>query len=641
MPTPKHEPQDRALGLDQPITRRDFLNSTLLASGACLAASNPLELLAQAPSAQDWNGPGGIGDYAAANGDTLDVLAEAHQIRDGVFDTLPATAIETGETHDCVIVGGGISGLAAALIFTRRSRPGMSCLVLDNHAIFGGEAKRNEFEVDGHRLMAHQGSAFHFAPYPYSFIGRFYESIGLKQPRLTYQAWGGRGPAMVAGNTPYGAPGLAKGQYGYFFGARFGQKPGLWVIDPLRRQLDGAPLSADMRADALKVLAGSPRRGWVDERPRYDGDPISRRLDTITLEDHLMDRYGISRDAVRAFMPEAGGGFGLGPDALSAMCMYAPDFLHPLPDAESQQMFPDGNATVARLITKTLLPDSIAGDHTVEAVCRHAVNFAALDRPASSTRIRLRSTAVWVQHEGDPRTSPTVTVAYTKGGRLYRVRARSVVMAGGSWTTRRIVRDLPPAQREAYQQFHRSPALMANVAVRHWRFLEKLGITGCRWFEGLGTYLQVRRVALSGTEAASMSPGQPIVITIKVIFSSPGQPIEEQGRRGRATLLSTSFRDYERQIRQQFVDMFGRAGFDPRSDIAGIVLNRWGHAYVSPPPGWYYGVDGKPGPRDVLRGAPFGRIAFANTDLSGNMDHRSSILEADRAVGQLLDRVID
>lgn len=641
MSTPTHEPDDHALGLDQRITRRDFLNSTLLASGACLGTLTPADLLAQAPpTAEDWNGPGGIGDYAGKNGDTLDVLMDAHQIRDGLFDTLPPTAIDTGETYDCVVVGGGISGLATALIFQRRAPSGRTCLVLDNHAIFGGEAKRNEFEVDGHRLMAHQGSAFHFAPYPYSFIGRFYESIGLKQPRLTYQAWGGSGTAMVASNTPYGAPGLAAGQYGYFFGAKFGQTPGQWVVDPLRRKLEGSPLSDAMRADALKVLALSTRPGWTEERPRYDGDPISRRLDTISLEDHLMDKHGISREAVRAFMPEAGSGFGLGPDALSALCMYAPDFLHPMPDADAQHMFPDGNATFARLMVKTLLPDAISGPQTPEGVCRSTVNFAAIDRPASSTRIRLRSTVVWVRHEGDPKTSPTVTVAYTNGGKLYRVRARSVVMAGGSWTTKRIVRDLPSAQREAYQQFYRSPALMANVAVRHWRFLEKLGITGCRWFEGLGTYLQVRRVALSGTEPATMNPNQPIVITLKVIYASPGLPTEEQGQRGRLALMSTSFRDYERQIRQQFEEMFARAGFDPRRDIAGVVLNRWGHAYVSPPPGWYYGVGGKPGPRDVLRGTPFGRIAFANTDLSGNMDHRSSILEADRAVGQLLDQVI-
>src|SRR6201999_4320342 len=123
-------------------------------------------------------------------------------------------------------------------------------------------------------------------------------------------------------------------------------------------------------------------------------------------------------------------------------------------------------------------------EQTPEGVTRGLVNFSALDRPSSPTRIRLRSTVVWVQHDGDSRKAPAATIAYTHGGQLYRVRARSVVMAGGSWTTKRIVKDLPSAHREAYNQFYRSPALMANVALRHWRFLEKLGITGCRWLEG-------------------------------------------------------------------------------------------------------------------------------------------------------------
>ena len=86
--------------------------------------------------------------------------------------------------------------------------------------------------------------------------------------------------------------------------------------------------------------------------------------------------------------------------------------------------------------------------------------------------------------------------------------------------------------------------------------------------------------------------------------------------------------------------MFSRSGFDPKNDIAGIILNRWGHAYLTPPPGFFFGKDGKPAPGDLLRAAPFGRIAFANTDLSGVADHRSSIIEANRAVGQLLDQVL-
>ena len=191
--------------------------------------------------------------------------------------------------------------------------------------------------------------------------------------------------------------------------------------------------------------------------PEYAGDAISRRLDTITLEDHMMERHGISRETIREFLsPGEGGGYGLGPDALSGYTAYAADMLHPLDisDETGTQMFPDGNGGIARLITKTLIPESIAGNGSLEDVCRNSVNFGALDRAGAALRIRLDSTAVWVKHgepkaEGDPAKSEFVNVAYTRGGKTYRVRARSVVMAGGSWTTRHIVRDLPADRVEA------------------------------------------------------------------------------------------------------------------------------------------------------------------------------------------------
>jgi spermidine dehydrogenase len=177
---------------------------------------------------------------------------------------------------------------------------------------------------------------------------------------------------------------------------------------------------------------------------------------------------------------------------------------------------------------------------------------------------------------------------------------------------------------------------MANIAVRNWRFLYRMGMSGCRWFEGLGNYLSVRKMATAGGERRSFGPDSPTVLTIKVLFAQPGLPIGEQGSRGRAQLLATSFAQYERAFREQLGDMFAPGGFDPRRDIAGIILNRWGHAYVNPQPGFFFGVDGRPAPRDVLRDRPHGRIAFANTDLAGAMDHRNSIREADRAVKQLL-----
>jgi len=627
----------KSLGLDQDITRRDFLNTALLASGGALLASvSPAQLLAQKaeknnPPSDDWTGYGGVGDYAKSNGNTWSVLEAGHRIRDGEFEAEPTNFVDTGETHDCVVVGGGISGLAAALIFQRKAGEGKTCLVLDNHPVFGGEAKRNEFLVDGHRLPAHQGSALFQVNYPHSFIERFYQSIGLKSPRLEYQKWGGSEPEVRLTTTPYlgGAP------YGIYFGAKFGKPEGVWLTDPWIKKLEGAPIPAKAREELLRTQGPS-----TFQAPQYRGDAISRRLDTMTLEDHLMEKYQISRETVRTFLtPDEGSAFGLGPDALSGYTGYAFDAFGPTLDDENQ-MFPDGNSGIARLIVKTMIPDSIGGEHTLEDVCRKYINFAALDRPGASTRIRLDSTAVWVKHEGDPTKSQFVTVFYTQGGKLYKVRARSVVMAGGSWTTKHIVRDLPQDRKDAYAQFYRSPCMIANVAVRNWRFLYKMGISGAQWFEGFGTYLQLRKLALCGAESATIGPDSPVVITLKVVYSRPGHSTEDQGHLGRGEMISIPFREYERQIRQQFTEMFARTGFDASRDIAGIILNRWGHAYASPAPGFYFGKDGKPAPGDVLRSALFGRIAFANVDLSGMPDHKSSIIEADRAVGQLLDQVL-
>jgi spermidine dehydrogenase len=630
------------LGDDCNITRRDFLGSTLLAAGAALLDGvTPAQILVAAED--EWTGYGGIGDYRCANGNTLEVLQAGHRMRDGAYGSALANAVDTGEIYDCVVVGGGISGIAAALFFQRLAGTGKTCLILENHPIFGGEAKQNEFEVDGKRLIAHQGSAIYLVPYPHSFIARFYDSIGLRTPKLSYQKWAGTPPEMTISRTPYEYAGLSHGQYAFWFGAKFGQKPGMWVVDPVGKRLEGAPISESARKELLRWFSGTASEESKFVPPKYEGDEISRQLDLITLEQHIMQRSGLSQETIRTFLsPVEGGGSGLGPDALSAYCDYAADLLHPLDDGsgEAVQMFPGGNTTIARLIVKTLIPSSIDGPATVEAVSRNAVRLAALDTPGAAARLRLSATVLSVQHDGDPVKAESLTTTYATDGKVFRVKARSAVVAGGSWTAKHILADLPSAQRQAYAQFYRSPCMMANVAVRNWRFLQKMGITGCRWFEGVGNYMDVRRLAMVGIDDATIGPDSPIVLTIKVLYSYPGLSTEEQGHRGRAEMLGISFRDYEQRIREQFDAMFAHAGFDAKRDIAAIILNRWGHAYLNPQPGFFFGRNGRPAPREVLRSTPFGRIAFANTDLAGAMDHRYSILEAHRAVSQIVDQVL-
>jgi spermidine dehydrogenase len=566
------------------------------------------------------------------------VMTAGHKIRDRIFERKRVAPVETNEQFDCVIAGGGISGLAAALFLQRQGGRNVRILVIDNHPIFGGEAKRNEFNVDGQRLMIHQGSAACFPPLDGSFLAGFYESIGLNWSDFKYQTWSGPREAMNLETAPYPVGGKTSG---FFFGSKFGNPEGLWLVDPWGKQLAGAPIPEKAKRELLAMRSADRKPFSTHQyQPKQHGDGASRHLDSITIEQHLHEKYGLSADTVRTYLsPITGGGSGLGADVLSAYCDYAADVLLPWKYEQGAQMFPGGNTGVARLMLKTLMPEAITGPATMEGVCRGRVQFPALDGAGQAVRIRAGGTVISVRHDGDPEKAQWVLVDYTKNERLHRVRAKSVIMAGGSWTTKHIVRDMPEACREAYAHFHRAPCLMANVAVRNWRFLYNLGLTECQWFEGIANYITMRKVATFGTDPATINPDTPTVINLKILFSYPGQTLQQQTVRGRGELLSTSFREYERRIREQFQMLFAHAGFDARRDIAGIILNRWGHAYLSPQPGFFFGTGGKPGPGEVIRNHPYGRVAFANSDLSGIMDHRMSILEAHRAVQQIAAKV--
>jgi spermidine dehydrogenase len=349
-----------------------------------------------------------------------------------------------------------------------------------------------------------------------------------------------------------------------------------------------------------------------------------------------MARHNLSRATIRRYLsPVSGGGSGIGADALSGYTEYAADLLFPWEQQHGPQMFPGGNAGVARHMIKAMLPSAISGPATMANICQSRVNFSALDLPHQPTRIRLRSTVISIQHEGEPAHAPHVNLVYLRDGRLFHVRARSVILANGNWTINSIVRDLPINYRHAYAQFFRAPCIMANVAVRHWRYLAKMGISQCQWFDGIGNYMAVRRVATFGGGAPALSPDNPTVLTLKILFASPGRSLPEQVNTGRYQMMTTPFSVYEKQLRDQFASMFAKQGFDGR-DIAGIVLNRWGHAYLAPQPGFFFGKNGHPAPAELMRHHPFGRIAFANSDLSGIMDHRASITEAHRAVQQVV-----
>ena len=631
---------DRELGLGRPITRRDFVYGTAaLAAGAVVGCgeSDIRERAAAAPARSgsdyafdvgpDWFGPGGVGDYRDSHGNTPELVRDAHRIRAGEFDQPPLQAVDGGEEYDLVVVGGGFSGLSAAHHF-RRLNPAGRCLILDNHPIFGGEAKRNEFIVDGHRLVGPQGSNGFGVRAATGGPDDYFTALGIPR-EFEYREPEGSAAGM---RIPFDNYGFLHWQHDLFsVGHFFDHGGGRWVHDLWGAGLERTPWSPSVRA--------SFRRVREEEARSHAQGEIGPWLDSMTMKQYYEDVLGLPSEVTDYVDPILASIIGLGCDAISAwwgVHFELPGFRKPDRYADATfHCFPGGNAGLARYFLKSLIPDGIEGSGDLEGVLNGTVAFGRLDRPDQPVRIRLRSTVVRVEHQGAVSSSERVLITYLKDGDVHQLRARSVVMASGGWINRRVLRDLPAGHHRAYEAFSHSSVLVANVALNNWRFLERLGVAVGIWSGGFGFYCNVRRPMIVGGEAPPLHPDQPIVLTFYAPLYFPGAPAAEQGIRGRAEVLGTSFPEYERRIRAQMVRLFGDGGFDPAADIAGIILNRWGHAYVNPGPGFMFGRGGRPAPPDVLR-EPFGRIAIGHSELRGHQSWTAAAREGRRAVEALV-----
>jgi len=631
---------DRMLGLHVPIARRDFLNGSLVGVGAALLGDrSPLELLGASQSAADYTGYPGIGDYARSNGNTWAVVEAGHQLRDGRFaGTLPNVR-QTGERYDLVVVGAGFSGLGAAHYFQKLH--GGRCLVLDNHPMWGGEAKRNEFLVDGVRLVGPQGSnGFAVPSVNRGWSAELWKAIGLpmEDDAYAYEPWApGVAPLEIPkDNYMYQDP-IAFSAHGYFVPDDTG---GLRMVrDPFGSGFAAMPWPDRMKRDFTRMLS-------LTERP-YRGDDWERWLDSMTYERYLVRELGLDPAIPRYLDPVLASGMGLGCDVLSAYAAFQVRSPGTEPFGGSARYrtlesiariitsFPGGNDGIARHLVKALVPQAIAGGASMGEVINGAVRFGALDQPSSATRVRLAATVVRVEPPVATGSTAPIRVTYLHEGRLAAVEAARVVMANGGWSTLRIVRELPEEYRQAYAEMVRAPMLVANVALRDWRFMYELGITAASYRDRFGFTCNVRQPMVIGGFRQPLDPAKPIVLTFYVPFVTPGKTLREQAVLGRTTLLNTSYREYERQIRDQLVRLFGRSGFEPRRHIAAITLNRWGHAYVCAAPGFFFARNGKPAPPDVVR-RPLGRIAFANGELHGHQNWRDAVGEGKRAAEQLV-----
>jgi spermidine dehydrogenase len=575
----------------------------------------------------------------------------AHELRDGAFWESAGKPIDTRETYDLVVVGGGISGLAAAYFYRARAGRSARILILDNHDDFGGHAKRNEFH-NGRMLLANGGTWAIESPFPYSTVAHgLMTELGIDPDALAKKcddkdAYKGLKTAYFFDKETFGTDKLVVGTP-----SRSDEEGGGGTAS-WQDFLSHTPLSTEVQRDIVRV-----QEGTTDSMPGLKSDEKKERLSRMSYKDFLLNVLKVDPAVIAFYQVRTHGLYGVGIDAVAALDCWGigmPGFqglkLDPGPyprmgftakgyatprKDEYFFHFPDGNASIARMLVRSLIPASTPG-HTAEDIVTATVDYSKLDQADSPVKVRLNSTVVRVRHLGDPASAKEAEVTYATQKKAYSVRGKAVVMACWNMMIPYLCDGLPEKQKEALQYGTKVPLVYTVVQAKNWQSFHKLGMqrvsTPGMYHTGVNLDLAVD----IGEYKSPKTPDQPILLRMTRTPCKPGLPEREQHRIGRMELLMTPYSTFERNIRDQLLRVAGAGGFDPARDIDAITVNRWphGYAYEYNPlfdPDWPAGES----PCEIAR-KPFGRIAIANADAGAAAYTDIAIDQGHRAVQELL-----
>jgi len=617
--------EHRDLGMDRPIARRDFLNGVAMGiAGVSAALSGAANAQAQ-PSSQSANYPptrsGLRGNYPAA-------VAEFDRIRSGQYAQFPVHDNDIHEEYDLVIVGGGISGLAAAHFYRTALGTSERILILDNHDDFGGHAKRNEFHHQGRTLIACGGTLGIATPFPYSYAAKsLVKELGIEVER----------------NAEFFNRDLEEkynlGAGTFFDKEHFGEDRLVRGNPRLPDFFANAPLTEAARNDLIRLHGKNP-----DYMAGMSGHQKRAKLASISYQDYLLNVAKLAPDALPFFIG-AGGRNNKRVDTTPAL--EAAD--HGLvgfnglglkleerfSEASYRFHFPDGNASLARLLVSKLLPSAIPGKQSMNTILDAPVAYEKLDEAGSKMRIRLSSSVLRVQNEGSPESARSVRIAYRNGDKIAAVRSQYCILACYNALIPALLPEVPDRQKEALAYPVKVPMMYTNVLLRNWTAWQKLGVSRISAPGMYHTSMNLDPGSTVGGYRGVTTPDEPIIVHMVRSPNKPGLPRKEQNRAGQQELLSMSFGDFELKIRQQMARALAPGGFDPREDIVGITVNRWPYGYA-----YTYDTladpDVPPEQRPHIIGRQrLGRVTIANSDAGAAAFTNQAIDEANRAVHEL------
>ncbi len=604
------------------VTRRDFLNGTQIAIGSSLLGPwSPLLAADEFALPPDYYPPAKTGLRGSHDGswETMHARVSGKQFAPG----------KPEERYDLVVVGAGISGLSAARFYLRE-RPGARVLVLDNHDDFGGHAKRNEFEIGGRTRIGYGGTESIDTPSSYSEVAReLLVDVGVHTQRF-YDYYD---------QSLYSDMRLAKSIQ--FDSASFDENRLVVGYNsiPWEEFAAQCPMSDKARADLVRV--------WTDERDYLPG--LSRaekvaKLSRMSYYDFLKDLVQVDQQVLEIYRRWGMSFWCVGIDEIPATAVQSydggmPGVTHTLPrvghrgDEPYIFHFPDGNASVARLLVRKLIPEAVPGS-TMEDVVTARIDYSQLDRDGQSARIRLNSTAVHVEHSG---TGDTVDVTYVRQGTTHTLRADRCIMACYNSAVPYICPELPAEQKEGLAYNVKVPLVYTKVLVPNWRPFAELGTDFVYYTNDFYKQVELDYPVSIGDYRFSSDPDGPMVLHMCHVRHFPEIKGPEQWRAGRRHLLTTPFATFEHHVRDQLDQALASTGFDAERDVHAITVNRWAHGYsystgLTWEPEW---PDERATPWYRAR-QPYGRIAIANSDAGVAANTNSAITQAERAVREVL-----